>query len=377
MVHTGHWPEAGLNFAGKRVGVVGTGSSGVQVIPFIAREAEEVVVFQRTPQYVIPGRNRPIDPDVAAATKQNWRDHRDRIHATGRPFPTSTLRAVDVSPEARQSAYDEAWRRGGLGLALTFTDHMTDPVANNYIAEFVRSKINETVADPDVARKLLPTFLFGGKRLILGEGYYETFNRENVELVDLRDDPIDKIEASCVHTRANSYPLDTLVYATGYDALTGAILRLDPVGEEGPLRRKWRDGATTYLGLAVRGFPNMFMIHGPQTPSVKFHMGTGAEKQVNWIANLITWMRQQSLDAVQPGPDVEAAWAEEVRSIASKTLFPKTDLWFSGANIPGKPREFMIHLNGPRYHQQLVELAAANYPGFQFEGPSQRRAGVD
>ena len=369
VVHTGHWPEAGLSFADKRVGVIGTGSSGVQVIPFIAREASEVVVFQRTPQYVIPGRNQPIDQDFASATKRNWPEHRDRIQATGRPFPTSTLRAVDVTRQEREAAYEEAWRRGGLGLALTFTDHMTDPVANGFIAEFVRSKIAAIVADPDIAEKLMPTFLFGGKRLILGEGYYETFNLQHVKLVDLRTDPIDRIEASCVRTQANSFPVDTLVYATGYDALTGAILRLDPIGQEGSLRRKWRDGVTTYLGLGVRGFPNMFMIHGPQTPSVKYHMGLGAEKQVDWIANLIIWMRQKSLDAVQPGPEMEAAWAEEVRSIANKTLFPLTDSWFSGANIPGKPREFMIHLDGPGYHQQLAQLAAANYPGFQFRGP--------
>ena len=367
VVHTGHWPEAGLSFEGKRVGVIGTGSSGVQVIPFIARQAKEVFVFQRTPQYVIPGRNRALDPDFAATAKERWSHYREQLNATGRPFPTPRRLAVATDETERQAIYEEAWRRGGLGLASTFSDHMISLEANSYVGEFVRSKIAETVSDPAVAQKLMPTFLFGGKRLILGEGYYETFNRPNVRLIDLREEPIELIDATSIRTNRETIPLDVLVFATGYDAITGAILRLDPVGPGGPLRTKWQDGVKTYLGMAIHGFPNMFMIHGPQSPSVKFHMGLGAEKQVNWIADLITWMQRRNYVEAQPTEAVESAWGEKVTTLASTTLFPLTDSWFSGANIPGKHREFMIHLDGPAYHQDLMALADTKYQGFTFK----------
>jgi cation diffusion facilitator CzcD-associated flavoprotein CzcO len=373
IVHTGDWPESGLSFTGKRVGVIGTGSSGVQAIPFIAHDADHLYVFQRTPQYVLPGRNRPLDPAFAAETKENWAEYRNRIHATGRPFPTSRRRAVDATPEERQATYEAAWRRGGLSIGLTFSDHMADSVANGYISNFVRSKIRESVRNSDLAEKLIPTYLFGGKRLILGEDYYETFNRTNVTLVDLREDPIKCIDAGGVITKHDKFPLDVLVFATGYDALTGAIRQLNPIGVDGPLQDKWDDGVKTYLGLAVHGFPNMLMIHGPQTPSVKFHMALGAERQADWIARLIVRMREDSYVEVQPVQEAEPLWAEKVRNIASRTLYPLTDSWFSGANIPGKPREFMIHLDGPLYHRELTDIADNDYPGFVFTAADGRQ----
>jgi cation diffusion facilitator CzcD-associated flavoprotein CzcO len=367
ILHTGQWPHEPVDFSGERVGVIGTGSSGVQVIPFVARQADQLTVFQRTPQYVLPGRNRPLDPEALREARAHWTEIRERIIETGKFYEIPAARAVEVSAAERQSTYEKAWERGGLPFGASFADHLTDEEANGYVADFVRERIREVVMDPEVADRLVPTNYFGTKRLILGEGYYETYNRDNVTLVDLREEPIERVEPGGIRTGSRTRPLDTLVLATGYDALTGALLSLDPAGAEGvSLAERWADGVRTYLGIGVARLPNLFLIHGPQTPSVKFHTPIGTELQVEWIAGCIDHVREHGFATVEPVEAAEQEWGREVASLVENTLYPRTDSWFNGANIPGKPREFMVHIDGPRYHRRLREVAAGGYPGFEF-----------
>jgi cation diffusion facilitator CzcD-associated flavoprotein CzcO/pimeloyl-ACP methyl ester carboxylesterase len=366
--HTGHWPQdADVDFTGKRVGVIGTGSSGVQVMPMIADRAAHLTVFQRTPQYAVPARNQPIAEELIRESKENWAELRRRIIETGRIQPRSTRSAFDDTDEERRRRYEAAWAEGSNAIMACYADLLTDPAANRTAADFVRSKIRELVEDPAVAQRLMPDYFFGTKRQIMDEGYYEMFNRENVTLVDLREDPIESVTADSVRTRSGEHAIDVLILATGYDAISGALRRLGPVGRDGlGLQDRWRDGARTYLGLAVAGFPNLFMIHGPQTPSVMFHMPLGAELQGDWIADCITYMRERGLTTVEPDADAEAAWGAEVQAVAATTLYPQTDSWFTGANIPGKAREFTIYVGGPQYHRRLREVAADDYRGFTF-----------
>jgi cyclohexanone monooxygenase len=381
--HTGQWPrDRKVDFSGKRVGVIGTGSSGVQAIPVIAREAGHLTVFQRTPQYSIPAGNRPLTDQFVRDAVENWERVRGEMFTTklgaplacGRP---AELLAAEHTAEQRRAVYEQYWQDGGLGILFSsYQDLLTDPEANETLAEFVRAKIREIVRDPVVAGKLMPTYYIGTKRQILDDGYYETFNRDNVDLIDLRTEPIETITAGGVRTAAGEYPLDMLVLATGYDAMTGALLRIDLVGRDGlTLRQKWSDGAHTYLGVTVAGFPNLFLVHGPESPSVLFNMPLGAELQGDWIADCVTHLYDSDGSVVEADPAAEPGWAEEVRAIAEETLFPRTDSWYTGANIPGKPRRFSVHLGGVEYHQQLAQVAADGYPGLLFSGTPQAPGG--
>ncbi|MGE0811577.1 MAG: flavin-containing monooxygenase, partial [Immundisolibacter sp.] len=369
--HTGLWPQQPVRFAGKRVGVIGTGSSGVQAIPVIAREAAHLSVFQRTPQYAIPARNRPLDADFKRQTREQW----PRLRATmletlaGTPFPSPTRSAIDDTPEQRTAAYEEHWQRGGLSIAFgTYGDLMSSAAANETLCEFVRDKIRHTVRDPALARRLLPSYPIGTKRLILDEEYFETYNRDNVTLVDLRDDPIVEVTPRGVRTERGEHPLDMLVLATGFDAITGALLRLNPRGRGGrPLSDVWAGRFSTYLGLAVRGFPNLFVIHGPESPSVLYNMPLGAERQAEWIRDCVVDLRRDRVGAIEAAPGVEADWGQTVAEIADQTLFPRTESWYTGANIPGKHRQFPVHLDAPAYFRRLREVAAAGYSGFELE----------
>ncbi|HCO43606.1 MAG TPA: cyclohexanone monooxygenase [Gammaproteobacteria bacterium] len=369
--HTGLWPQQPVSFAGKRVGVIGTGSSGIQAIPVIAREAAHLNVFQRTPQYAIPARNRPLDAAFKRQTREQWPQLRATMLETlaGTPFPSPTRSALDDTPEQRTAAYEQHWQRGGLGIAFgTYGDLLSNAAANETLCEFVRGKIRQTVRDPALARRLLPSYPIGTKRLILDEGYYETFNRANVALVDLREDPIVEITPHGVRTERGEHPLDMLVLATGFDAITGALLRLNPRGRGGrPLSDAWAGRFSTYLGLAMRGFPNLFMIHGPESPSVLYNMPLGAERQAQWIRDCIADLRRDRLGAIEAAPGVEADWGRTVAEIANQTLFPRTDSWYTGANIPGKHRQFPVHLDAPQYFATLQQVAAAGYQGFMLE----------
>jgi cyclohexanone monooxygenase len=377
--HTGQWPQdEPVDFTGKRVGIIGTGSSGVQAIPVMAREAGHLTVFQRTPQYSIPAGNRPLTDEFVRDAVDNWERVRAEMFTTqlgaplacGRP---AELTAAEHSPEQRRAVYEEFWQDGGLGILFSsYEDLLKDPDANATLAEFVRAKIREIVRDPAVAEKLMPTYYIGTKRQILDDGYYETFNRDNVDLVDLRGEPIEAVTEGGVRTTAGEYPLDMLVLATGYDAMTGALLRMNLVGRDGQaLRDKWSDGPHTYLGVTVAGFPNLFLVHGPESPSVLFNMTLGAELLGDWIADCIAHTCERRESVVEADQAAEPKWAEEVRVKADETLFPRTESWYTGANIPGKPRRFSVHLGGVGYHEQLAQVAEDGYPGLIFSGAAQ------
>lgn len=366
--HTGHWPQDhDVDFAGKRVGIIGTGSSGVQLIPIIAESAADLKVFQRTAQYVLPARNRPLAEELATLSKQNWPELRERAVATGRPLPKAQALAVEASEEERNATYEKAWLTGGMAVRECYGDHMSNPEANELVAEFVRKKIRETVTDPAVAEQLIPHYVFGAKRLILGTGYYEAYNRDNVSIVDVKKAPITRITATGVETEDGFHELDMLILATGYDAITGAITSLNPRGREDvQLRDVWADGVQSHLGLAVSGFPNMFIMHGPQTPAVKYPMHLGAELQGEWIAGIIAHAKNAGFDTIEADAAVQQAWAEEVTVIADRSMYSKADSWYKGSNIPGKPSQFMVYLDGPGYHRRIAEVAERGYEGFEF-----------
>ncbi len=368
--HTGRWPHREVSFAGKRVGVIGTGSSGIQSIPEIARQAEHVTVFQRTPQYSLPARNRPLTAEELAGFRQDWDELRTSMRKRGGwPFKTSRLRAAEYSPEQRRARYEELWQQGGIHLAInSFVGVLSDKALNEEVGEFVRSKIRETVADPDTAAKLMPDYYFGTKRLILDNGYFETYNRDNVALVDLRQDPIKEFTSSSVRTEQGEHAIDMLVLATGFDAVSGSMLNLNPKGRGGvSLQQKWGQRFDNYLGTTIAGFPNLFMIHGPGAPGVFFTMPLGGELTTEWIGNCISHLREQGLGAVEATADAEAIWDGEINSIAERTLYPHTNSWYMGANIPGKPRQFLGHLRGSQYFDRLAEVAEAGYEGFVLE----------
>jgi len=364
------------------VGVIGTGSSGVQIIPELARRASHLTVFQRTPQFSIPARNGPIDPEVVRHARANWPELRRKMIASrnGTPFDLSERTALSDTPEQRRKVYEELWKVGGFPvLFYSYNDLLTDKDANRTLADFVREKIRGTVRDPETAEKLMPDYYLGTKRQVMDEGYYETFNRDNVTLVDLRRDPIETILPEGVRTRATNHRLDMIVLATGFDAITGALLRLNPKGRQGlPLEEKWRQRFDTYLGMMVTGFPNLFLIHGPGSPSVLSNMPLTAELQSEWIGDCLGHLRAHDFAAIEPAPGVEQGWAEEVEEIANTTLFPLTDSWYTGSNIPGKPRQFTVHLGGSLYFDRLSEVAKQAYEGFAFEkkdrGPPSRES---
>jgi cation diffusion facilitator CzcD-associated flavoprotein CzcO len=369
--HTSRWPHEPVSFAGKRVGVIGTGSSGVQVIPEIARDAAHLTVFQRTPQYTVPARNHPLESEVLSHARKDWDGIREVMSRSpfGGPFEAPTRSALDDTPEERQAVYEELWEQGSFRLLQeSYSDLMTNKEANRTAADFLRGKIREVVRDPRTAEKLMPDYFLGTKRLILDDGYYETFNRDNVTLVDLREDPIEEITPSGVRTATRDHPLDMLVLATGFDAISGAMLHLNPKGRGGTsLEEKWKTRIDTYLGMTIAGFPNLFMIHGPGTPGVLYNMPLGAEREAQWIGNCIRHLRERDLGAVEPTPDAEEVWNREVNEFADETLYPLTDSWYTGANIPGKPRQFCVHLGGPAYFERISEVAAKGYEGFVFE----------
>jgi cation diffusion facilitator CzcD-associated flavoprotein CzcO len=375
--HTARWPHRRVALEGKRVGVIGTGSSAVQAVPEIAREAGHLTVFQRTPQYVIPAGNSSIDAETKLFAHENWRQIRQQMMESilGSPFPKSTRSALEDTEEQRREVYEARWQMGGQGILFyTYGDLMSNREANKTLSDFVKEKIRKIVHKEETLEKLLPDYDIGGKRLVLGTDYYATFNRDNVTLVDLRAEPIVSVTPTGVRTQSTEYPLDVLILATGFDAMTGAMTRLNPRGRDGiALTDKWCNYFSTYLGMSMRGFPNLFMINGPQTPSVLWNMPFAAELQVDWIRDCIAYLREHQLGTIEPGPSAEATWGQEVDSIADQTLFAQNNSWFIGSNIPGKPRQFTVHLNGPDYFKRLSDIAATHFPDFAFE-PEQAEA---
>ncbi|MEO2168252.1 MAG: NAD(P)/FAD-dependent oxidoreductase, partial [bacterium] len=369
--HTGHWPHEPVSFEGKRVAVIGTGSSGIQSIPEIAKEAAHVTVLQRTAQFAFPAGNRSITPDDMAEARENFDAvvAKMNAHPGGFPFESHTRMALDDTPEQRRALYEKLWQRGSFKFFLEgYNDIAMSEEANASMADFVRDKIREIVKDPEIAEKLMPDHFVMTKRPILDDGYFETYNRDNVTLVDLREDPIERFTETSVHTRTGEHPIDMLVLATGFDAISGSMLNLNPKGRGGlSLKERWNDRFHNYLGLSIAGFPNLFMIHGPGSPGVFYNMPLGAERQMDWIGKFMGHVREKGLGAGEPTTDSEEAWGAEVSAIANATLFPRTDSWWTGANIPGKPRYFSAYLGGSLYYQRISDVTAKDYEGFVFE----------
>jgi cation diffusion facilitator CzcD-associated flavoprotein CzcO len=371
--HTGAWPPGDVDFRGKKVGLIGTGSTGIQAAPVIAAAADYLWVFQRTPNYSVPARNFRMSPEAVKQIKANYADirHKQRESYAGFPYAPSRLSALEVTPDERQAIFERLWtEEGGFKfLYASFYDILRNQEANDTAAEFIRSKIRQVVRDPSVAEKLSPRdYPYGTKRPPIDTDYFETFNRKNVTLVDIRETPIEEITASGVRTTADEYRMDIIVFATGFDAMTGSLLRIDIRGREGrTLQDAWHAGPGSYLGVQVAGFPNMFTITGPGSPSVLSNMPIAIEQHVEWIGECISYMRDHDLDLVEPSDAAQEAWVDHVREVADVTLFPKAHSWYLGANIPGKTRVFMPYVGGfATYRRRCEEIVANGYQGFTF-----------
>jgi cation diffusion facilitator CzcD-associated flavoprotein CzcO len=366
--HTGYWPHEEVDFTGKRVAIIGTGSSAVQSIPIIAGQAKHLTVFQRTPNYAVPAHNAPLDPGYVKAIKADYPNLRARAKKslTGLDYDYSDRGALETPPDARTAEYERRWRHGGLWFLGAFKDLMGDQEANDTAAEFVRGKIREKVENSKLAEMLTPRNTIGCKRLCIDIGYYETFNRPNVELVDVSNEPIEAITAKGVRARGKEYEVDAIVFATGFDAMTGALNNIDIRGRGGlRLQDKWSAGPRTYLGVAMAGFPNLFTITGPGSPSVLTNMLPTIEQHVEWIAGVLAHMRDRQLGLIEPMPAAEDEWVAHGNEVAGRTLRYTCSSWYLGVNIPGKPRVFMPYIGGfPKYVQRCNEIAANGYEGF-------------
>ena len=369
--HTGQWPHEGVDFTGKRVGVIGTGSSGIQCIPMIAQQASHLNVFQRTPNFSIPAGNAPMDEDYERTWKDNYPALRRKARedtASGTIYEKSTRKGHETSPEERLQEYERRWQRGGGNFMHAFNDLLLDKRSNDTAADFVRARIRAIVRDPAVADLLSPTdHPIGAKRICIDTGYYETYNRDNVTLVDVRKAPIERITATGLQTRDAHYELDSIVFATGYDAMTGALLGIDITGRGGEtLAHAWQAGPRTYLGLMTAGFPNLFTVTGPGSPSVLSSVIFSIEQHVEWIADCLQSMRSRGFNTIEPEAAAQDRWVAHVNEVADRTLFPLANSWYMGANIPGKPRVFMPYVGGVvPYRQKCDEVAAKGYEGFR------------
>ncbi len=371
--HTGRWPHERVDFTGQRVGVIGTGSSGIQAIPVIAEEAGEVVVFQRTAAYTVPARNGPLDPVEVATLKARYRTFRAENRELPAGFGAGVARrdegALEVDADDRRREYERRWERGGFTFLGSFNDLLLDARSNETAAQFVREKIAAVVDDAEVAARLTPTQVIGCKRLCIDTGYYETFNRPHVRLIDIGETPIEAITPAGIRTTAGTHDLDAIVFATGFDAMTGALLRIAIRGRDGlTLRDAWDAGPRTYLGLGVAGFPNLFTITGPGSPSVLTNMIVSIEHHVEWIAECISHLRDHDLTTIEATPAAQEGWVEFVNTVAGLTLFPTCNSWYLGANVPGKTRVFMPLPGFPTYAETCARVAADGYEGFTLDG---------
>ena len=366
--HTGHWPHEPVDFAGKRVAIIGTGSSAVQSIPIIAQQARHLTVFQRTANYAVPAHNAPIAPQVQQAVKADYAGLRARAKQTmtGIAFDYGSAFAMETPPGERAREFERRWQRGGLSFLGAYRDLLVDTDANKTAADFVRGKIHAAVKDPKIAELLAPKNTIGCKRLCIDIGYYDTFNRSNVTLIDVSEQPIEEITPRGVSVGGREYEADALVLATGFDAMTGALMKIDIRGRDGlVLREQWSAGPKTYLGLGIAGFPNLFTITGPGSPSVLTNMLPTIEQHVDWIADALAYMRERKLATIEASAAAQEGWVAHVGDLASQTLRHTCGSWYLGANVPGKPRVFMPYIGGfPRYVQQCRDVAANGYEGF-------------
>ena len=373
--HTGNWPHEEVNFAGQNIAVIGTGSSGIQSIPVLAEQANNLTVFQRTPNYSIPSQNEPMTNKY----EQSWKDvytarrKEMRYSAHGSLKDLNNVPALSVDEEQRQQLYSERWTIGGTGFLGSFNDLLTNADANYTAAEFVRQQIKKIVEDQETAEILCPTtYPIGTKRICIDTGYFETYNRKNVKLIDISKRPIQRLVSNGIVANEQLYVFDSIIFATGFDAMTGSLFNVDIKGRKGiALRDKWNAGPKTYLGLMSASFPNLFMITGPGSPSVKSNMIMSIEQHVDLVTDTLLRMRSEGLSVVEPELAAENSWVEHVQEVANKTLFPRANSWYMGANIPGKPRLFMPYIGGVGVYREICEeIVADNYRGFKFEKSS-------
>ncbi|HIM81536.1 MAG TPA: NAD(P)/FAD-dependent oxidoreductase [Dehalococcoidia bacterium] len=369
--HTGSWPHEKVDFAGKRVAVIGTGSSGIQSIPVIAEQAAHLSVFQRTPQYTVPARHGTVDRKfIEEQIKPNYEAvlNKARWSAGGFPIDRDERSALEVTEAERLESFEAGWAEGGIRfLGTSFKDISMDRRANDTMSEFIRNKIREMVKDPETVEKLLPTdHPFGSKRPLIDTNYFDTYNRENVELIDIRHSPIQEITPKGIRTEDQEFEFDMIVFATGFDAMTGTYFKMDIRGRNGlSLKEKWSEGPKTYLGLQTVGFPNMFMITGPGSPSVLSNMPMSIEQHIDWIADFLQYMRRGEINSVEADENAETAWVAHVNEVAEPTMYMLADSWYLGANIPGKPRVFMPYVGGlGNYRRKCNEVADNGYEGF-------------
>jgi cation diffusion facilitator CzcD-associated flavoprotein CzcO len=367
--HTGAWPHEPVAFEGRRVAVIGTGSSGIQLIPRVAEAAEHLYVLQRTPNFSIPARNWHWEPAKLAEAKAGYAQRRARAwqSAAGTPHPPPELSTFDVNDEERTRIFQERWEVGGARFTRAFLDTVADRRANAEAVAFVHDRIRETVQDPEVAQRLMPRgYPLGAKRICVDTGYYDTFNRDNVTLLDLQLDPMEGVEPDGIRLRSGLVPIDDLVFATGFDAMTGAVSRMDIAGRGGLLLRDaWFAGPRTFLGLAVNGFPNLFIVNGPGSPSVLSNMVLTSEQQVDWLTELMRYAEHHRLAGLEAEDSAQAEWDEHCSALAANSLMFDANSWYLGANIPGKPRVLLPYVGGlPRYMEQCAKISENDYRGF-------------
>lgn len=372
--HSAQWPSEGVDFKGQRVGLIGTGSSGVQMVPEIAAQAAHLTVFQRSANFSVPAHNVPFNETTLKAAKNRYPERRamGREAVTGQFLNANTKTAAEMTPEEQRAELEYRWKGAGGGFRMlrNFADQMSNPDVNKMVADFAREKIRQVVKDPVKAELLCPKddLPFGGKRLCVDSQYYETFNRDNVDLVDIKADPLVEATAQGLRTGSREFEFDIIVFATGFDAMTGALMAIDIRGEAGcSLRDKWRDGPVAYLGLGVAGFPNLFTITGPGSPSVLSNVVHSIETHVDWIMRFLAHARRQGVRKFQPTPAAEARWVQFCADEANKTLYPRANSWYMGANIEGKPRVFLAFVSGVPVYRRLIEkVEAEGYEGFAF-----------
>jgi cation diffusion facilitator CzcD-associated flavoprotein CzcO len=370
VYRTSDWPHEDVAFTGQRLGVIGTGSSGIQTIPLVAEQAADTTVFQRTPNFSLPAGNRPLTDREITDRKANYRQWREaqRTSGFGVPVRAATKSALEATEEERDAAYQAAWDHGSLIPIFTaFTDLITDKAANGTAAEFVRAKIRQIVKDPEIAETLCPaTYPIGIKRPCLDTGYYATFNKDNVHLVDLRKSPLAEFTEKGVRTTEREYEFDSIVLATGFDAVTGALTAIDIRGRDGvKLADKWQAGPRSYLGIAVAGFPNLFTITGPLSPTVLSNMVVSIEQHVDFVSDAVKHLRDNSFVAIDASARAEDEWVAHAEEVANMTLYPTADTYYNGANVPGKPRVFLAYIGGVgAYRERCDQVAAQGYEGF-------------
>ncbi len=368
--HTGQWPHHPVDFAGRVVGVIGTGSSAIQSIPVIAAQAKHVYVFQRTPNFSIPSRNGAMTQEYERSWKSVYAERRERARRlrTGIDYALNDVSALAVSDAEREREFETRWQAGGTAFMAAYNDLILDKAANDTAVAFVHDKIRGIVKDPAVAARLLPrNHPIGTKRICVDTEYYETFNRPNVTLVDLHETPIRAITPGGIDTEGQAYALDDIVFATGFDAMTGTLLRIGIEGRDGvTLAEKWAAGPRTYLGLMTSGLPNLFMVTGPGSPSVLSNMMVSIEQHVDWIADCLAFLRDRGLATIEATEAAEEAWVLHVNEVAHRTLYPRANSWYMGVNVPGKPQVFMPYIGGVGvYREKCEQVAAAGYAGFR------------